>query len=306
MTVRELTAALAKGEPAPVYAVLGEEAYLRDRAVAALKAAVGGGDERGIEAFNLDLLYGDECGAADILARATEAPVFAARRLVLIKAADKLPAREGEALVPYLKAPCDSTILVLVAGKLDGRTKFGQAVAKHAVAVDCSRLPAGQLPAWIKEEARAVGVPLTEDAVHLLAELAGDSLALARRELEKLAAYVPRGRPAGPADVEALRGGEPGASVFDLSSAIAAGARAQALRILARNFEAGEAPVRILGSLVWQYRQICCGRGVRRRRPRECSACRPIAWPGSPPWRGGCRRRTCGRRSRCSRRPTRG
>ena len=49
---------------------------------------------------------------------------------------------------------------------------------------------------------------------------------------------------------------DPGASVFDLTLAIAEGRRGRALSILARNLEAGEAPLRILGSLAWQYRRL--------------------------------------------------
>ena len=42
-------------------------------------------------------------------------------------------------------------------------------------------------------------------------------------------------------DVHLLRGMDPGASVFDLTLAIAEGRRGRALSILARNLEAGEA-----------------------------------------------------------------
>lgn len=56
--------------------------------------------------------------------------------------------------------------------------------------------------------------------------------------------------------MEALRGTEPGVSVFDLLSAIGAHDHGRAIRILARNVENGEAPLRILGALVWQYRRL--------------------------------------------------
>jgi DNA polymerase-3 subunit delta len=105
-------------------------------------------------------------------------------------------------------------------------------------------------------EAARLNVRLDEDAVALLKELSGGVLYAVRRELEKLAAYVPGGRSATSADVHVLRGMEPGASVFDLTLAIAAGDRLRALSILARNLEAGEAPLRLLGSLAWQYRRI--------------------------------------------------
>jgi DNA polymerase-3 subunit delta len=237
------------------------EDYLRDQAVAAIKAAVLGGAEEG--GFNCDVLYGDETDASEVLAGAGEAPMFGERRLVVVKAADRLPARERDALLPYLEHPCDSTTLVFVAAKLDRRQRFTKALKERAVTVECSALPDHHLADWIRREAERSGVRLNEEAILLMKELAvslkdleGGALYMVRRELEKLAVYMPEGKEASPADVEAVRGGEPGASVFDLSEAIAARDRGRALRILARNLEAGEAPLRILGSLAWQYRRI--------------------------------------------------
>ncbi|MEW6544321.1 MAG: DNA polymerase III subunit delta [Nitrospirota bacterium] len=294
MNVRpqELSATIGRQGIASLYLVVGEEDCLRDQAVAAIRAAVlGGGSgasapDGGLEAFNHDLLYGDETGAAEILARAGEVPVFASRRLVMVKAAEKLPAREGEALLSYCKAPCDTTTLVFVAAKLDGRTKFAQGLGKAAVVVDCSALTEWDLTGWITREAVSLGVQLTGEAVQTLKERvlslkdqAGGALYPVRRELEKLAAYVPKGSIAGPAELEAVRGMEAGASVFDLTAAIAAGDRERVLRIAARNLEAGEAPVRILGSLVWQYRRIWKVKDLLRQGGTESEAARHLRMP---------------------------
>lgn len=248
----QLLSALKQGPPAPMYLVVGEEDLLRDEAVAALKAALlGEGGE-----FNFDLFYGDEAEGSEILNCASEVPVFAERRVVLVKAAEKLPAREAEKLLPYLAAPVESTTLVFVAVKLDGRLKFSQALARAAVTVDCSPLREMQLGPWLGRDAQRLGLRLDEKAVEVLKETCGGSLYAARREMEKLASYVESDRPATAADVYQLRGVEPGASVFDLTLAIADGHRGRVLSILARNLEAGEAPLRILGSLAWQYRRI--------------------------------------------------
>ncbi|MFM8551036.1 MAG: DNA polymerase III subunit delta, partial [Nitrospiraceae bacterium] len=150
MRLSDITATIAKDGAAPLYLVTGEKRgfrkdsfevddYLVDQAVAAIKGAVltgSAGDEGGdggTDAFNYDLLYGDETDASDILAKAGEAPVFAARRLILIKSADKLPAAEGEKLLDYLAEPCETTALVFVAGtKMDERRTFTQPLMKRA------------------------------------------------------------------------------------------------------------------------------------------------------------------------------
>lgn len=254
VTSLELPQALARSGVGPLYAVVGEEDYLRDQAVAALRtAALGPASDSG---FNYDIFHGDDAAVEDVLACAAEIPVFAERRVVVYKTVEKLPAREGDKLLSYFSAPNDTTTLIIVAVKLDGRLKWTQALTKQAVSVDCAALREARLSTWIRQEAAALGVRLEEDAIQLLKEVGSESLYAVKRELEKLAAYVPSERTVQSAEVEVLRGTEPGASVFDLMNAIGAHDPGRAMRILARNVENGEAPLRILGALVWQYRRL--------------------------------------------------
>src|SRR5437763_15189180 len=104
---------------------------------------------------------------------------------------------------------------------------------------------------WIRREADRAGVRLNEEAIQLMKEMAvslndleGGALYRVRRELEKLAVYMQEGTEASPADVEVIRGGEPGASVCDLPEPIAALDRGRALRIVASDLEAREVPLR--------------------------------------------------------------
>ncbi len=254
MKSHDLKRTIERQGVAPIYLVLGEEDDLRDHALRVVKEAVlGGGDG---DAFNCDLFYGDECTASDVVQCAQEIPVFSERRLVILKNVEKLAAREFEHLVEYVQAPNSSTSLVLSASKLDGRLKATQALKSKAQVVDCASLPTQQVTPWIREQAADLHVKLDEDAVQALAELADRSLGYLRRELEKVAVATPADTVAGAADVDALRGVEPGASVFDLSAAITSGDHARALRIVSRNLDAGEAPLRILGALLWQFRRL--------------------------------------------------
>ncbi len=286
MKALDLPAVLVKQNLEPLYLIMGEEDHLRDFAVARLRAAFGAGEGGGLDEFNSDVLYGDECDAATIQARAGEAPVFAARRLILIKAADKLSAKQGEALIPYLQAPSSTATVAFVCAKLDGRLKWTQALKERAVLIDCSSLIEPQLSAWLTREAESVGVRIGQEAAQSLKEYAGSlkdsaggSLGLVRRELEKLAIYVPEGRAATIEDALAVRGTDAGASVFKLAEAMGAGQRALALRILGRNLEAGEQPLRILGSLAWQYRQIWKAKDALDGRRSEAEAGRLLRMP---------------------------
>lgn len=273
ISLSQLTAQLAQGAVAPLYVLVGEEDLLRDTALAQLKQSILGveGDD-----FNCDLFYGDEAEGTQIASCASEVAVFASRRLVIVKAADKLPARQAEALLPYLKDPNESTTVIFVAAKLDGRLKFTQALMQASLVVDCSPLKDSQLLPWLKQEADRVGVRIDEDAFHMLKDACGGSLYSVRREVEKLASYVPADRAVTVDDVATLRGTEPGASVFDLAAAIGGKNRGRALSIIARNLEAGEAPLRMLGSLAWQYRRLWKVKELMRQGGREGEAARTL------------------------------
>ena len=240
----------------------GEDVCLRDQAIETIQGALrstgasvddGRSDD---DDFSCDVLYGDETDAREILARVQEVPFFSTHQVVLLKWADKLSAREGEALISYFSAPSDSTTLIVSAAKLDGRLKWVQALKKQAVVVDCAPLYDNQRMGWIRQEAARFGIRLDAEAAEVLKELAGEGLSVVRRELEKLALYVSKKEAITAHDVVAVQGAEPGASVFDLSGAIIHGRVSQALLILEKTLEAGEAPLRILGALLWQYRRL--------------------------------------------------
>ena len=260
----------------------GEDACLRDQAIETIQGAsrsegahAGDGQSNGDD-FSRDVLYGDETNAQEILARVQEVPFFSTHRVVLLKWADKLPAREGEALIPYFSAPSDSTTMIVSAAKLDGRLKWVQALKKQAVVVDCTPLYDNQRMGWVRQEAARLGIRLDAEAEGLLKELAGEGLYVVRRELEKLSLYVSKTEAITAHDVVAVQGAEPGASVFDLSGAIIQGRVSQALLILEKTLEAGEAPLRILGALLWQYRRLWKAKDGLSRRVSEAAVAKSL------------------------------
>ncbi len=272
-----------------LYAVLGEEDCLRDQAIDMIRnhvsppaEAVAQGDVQAAthaddgDAFAFEVLYGDETSAQDIVCHAREVPFFSRHRVMVLKWADKLSAREGDVLMPYFAAPSDTTTLIISAGKLDGRMRWVQACTKQAVVVNCAPLYGNQRPGWIRQEAARLGLRLDAEAEDVLSDTGGEGLYRVRRELEKLALYVPRGTTVEARDVVAVQGKEPGASVFDLSGAIAQGNEARALLILDNNLEADEPPLRILGALLWQYRRLWKARDGLNRGVGEAVVARSL------------------------------
>ena len=274
--LHELKRQLATGDLAPLYFVVGEEAPLRDDAVAAIRAAVLGPDDANVGAFNSDVVYGDETEAAEILTLCGNLPMFATWRLVVVKEVGALGVREAERLLPYLEEPVESTCLVLTGGKVDGRVKFFQALKQAAVSVDCAPLDARALPAWVQDQAGALGLRLDQAARELLIEASGGALGVLCREMEKLAAYVAPNTRVTAADVEAVQGADTGGSVHDLIDALQRRDRVGSLRSLSKVLDAGEPPLRVLGFLAACWRNMWRARKFSEEMLRDFELFREI------------------------------
>jgi DNA polymerase-3 subunit delta len=279
--ISELARQLASGNVAPIYLLLGEESFLRDAALAMIRHSVLEEDDVG-GGFNYDLLYGDETDALEVLNRCDTLPVFAPRRLVVIREVGGLRARETERLLPYLKTPVETTCLVLSGEKVDGRQNFFKTVKGAAVVVDCSPLDPRYLAEWISEQAKTVGLRLEDTACVALQDASAGNLAVISRELEKLVDYLHPITHVTAADVEAVRGADTGGTVWDVLDGLARKDREASLRALGKILDAGEPPLRLVGLLAYQWRQVWKTREQLNRRVPEVGLARIL---GVPPFR---------------------
>src|ERR1700723_308889 len=154
MTPGEAIAQAKRGALLPVYVLVGEERFLRDQVVVEIRAAALGS---GIAAFNEDKLQAGEVDVDKAINAARTVPMMAPKRFVLIRGVERWDSArdgggkddgdEGEAeekssapspldkLAAYAAAPIDSTCMVLVAEKIDGRRKLAALAKKQGFLV---------------------------------------------------------------------------------------------------------------------------------------------------------------------------
>ena len=113
MTPVELARAIKQNQIPALLFLYGEESYLLQRDLRQLLDAVLPVADRD---FNFDNLSAKEVRAETILDRARTFPVFAPRRLVLVKDAQLLSAESLDLLTSYLHDPSPETVLVPTAG----------------------------------------------------------------------------------------------------------------------------------------------------------------------------------------------
>lgn len=250
---REVLRRLVKGEAAPAYYLYGEEVFLRDEAEAELVARL---LPAGAADLNREVLPADEADATGIIGRAQMVPVLAPRRVILVRGADRLGARDLQALAAYLDAPVPTASLIFSAAKLDMRTRFAQVLLRQAVVCRFERPQGEELRAWVRERLARRQRRIGDEALDLLLSLVGEELHRLESELEKLALYLGDRVEAEPGDVEAL--GAPGRfrTVFDLTGALGSRPLDLALAALRDLLEGGEEPLAILGMMARRYRML--------------------------------------------------
>jgi DNA polymerase III subunit delta len=253
------------GQLRPVYLVLGEERFHADDVVAALCAASLAG---GISGFNEDKFVAGEASIDGILGAATTAPMMAQRRLVLVRAVERWePKKEagkkasGDAspldrLAEYAAAPVPSTVLVLVATKLNGQRRLVTAAKKGDYLVQCDPIDRRELPHWVASAARKRGHPISAEVADMVAEMCGPELASVDDALERLSLFVGAGQPIGEHDVATLITRIRPNTVWQLIDHIGARQAGRALGTLTEVLEPRDSGLKLLGAVTWSVRQL--------------------------------------------------
>ena len=225
-----------KGELLPVYLVAGEERLLRDEVVRELREASLGG---GVAAFNEDKFTAGEADVETIVSAARTVPMMARRRFVLVRGAERWDSAEAggspfDRLAEYAAAPVDSSCLVIVGAKIDGRS----------------------LPGWIADRFESKGNPVDRDVAELLATLAGPDPSSVDDAVERLSLYAGPGAAIDEAAVGACVARVRTADTWALVDAVGARDLGKALRTLADAYDPRERGLPLLGALAWSIRQL--------------------------------------------------
>ncbi|OGL20735.1 MAG: DNA polymerase III subunit delta [Candidatus Rokubacteria bacterium RIFCSPLOWO2_12_FULL_71_19] len=292
--------AVGSGRTPPVVLLHGPEPLLLDDAVAAVTLALF--PDPSLAALSREVLEAKEAGVEEILRSALTLPCLTPSRLVVVRGADGLPARQAEPLAAYCKAPNPSTVLLLLADETLPASHWLLRLPPPAAMV-AARRPAGRaVLTWLRGRATSAGFELEEDAGALLVELTGEDLGALVGEVEKAAlAGGPENRRVGVAEVQAVVGEHRLRDVFELTDALAARDLGRALGVLASLLQAGDEPLAVLGMLArearatWQAQEwLRAGRSpdeiVRALRRPQAAAAALVRLARTLPPRAGSRR----------------
>jgi len=253
MTPGELKKALRERRFPVLLFLYGEERFFLERIVETLQnLAV---PEEGRD-FNLNVFFGKESRATEILDSACTFPVFNEHRLVLVRDAHQIPAAELDSLIPYLKDPAPETILVFTADKVDSRRKFFQQFKKHGQLIEFKKYYDNQIPEFVTEYGRETGVGFSEEGLRAFCGRVGNNLQEIVGELDKLFNYLGDRKLVDVGDVKAIVSDIRIDSIFELTDALGLRDRGRALVLLERLLAEGVAPLLVLSMITRHLRQL--------------------------------------------------
>jgi len=256
---QELLTALAAGRIPAVALIVGEERFFVDRALSALRAAVLGQDDVGL---NEDVFEGKGTSASRVLDAARTLPMLASRRLVLVRDASGIAPTELDKLADYLEQPYESCCLVLVAESLDGRTRLSKRASKAGYLIEASGIKQAELRAFVQDEAKRRKVRIEPDAAAALLDAVGNDLPAIDDALERLSLFVGDGRAIDLAAVETCVARVRVESIWALVDAVGMRDRRTALRSAASLLADREPPLRILAMVARQLRMLARMQGA--------------------------------------------
>ena len=187
-TINQLITDIKESKIAPIYFLMGEEAYYIDIISDYIESHVLAEEEKG---FNQMVLYGKDVSIQDIVSNAKRYPMMAERQVIIVKEAQNL-IKTIEQLVDYAKNPQPTTVLVFnyKYKTLDKRKALYKTLSKSAVVFESKKIYEDKIPSWIQNFLRAKQLTITPKASSMLTEFLGNDLSKIANELTKLELVV--------------------------------------------------------------------------------------------------------------------
>lgn len=242
-----------------LFVITGEEDYLARRYLTSLMARLN--PQKDPEMLQpLD-------GNADLqqLYKALDSsPFFSEKNIIFMEEPKFLSAslnkQQEEQLQTYLSDIPPYNILILkTSHKLDKRKKLSKLLAKHGIIVECDPIAVWNIEAWLRERIRELNLEFEPRALMYMLEIirAMDNISLAfiNQELEKLK-LIAAGDLITLDLLQENLSSIPEVSSYRLWDKLCEGKLASALRLYEIQLEAGMHPLKILGLLVKQIRQL--------------------------------------------------
>ncbi len=266
-----------------LYILYGEDDYSRQQALDEIKRTIG--DETAL-ATNTTVLEAPQATLDQLRSVAEAMPFLAEKRLVIIqgllerfearaksgrrKKAASVSSRQSEhqSLADYLVTIPDSTVAVLVDGKISSKNPLLGALSARAKVRAFPLLERDKLTQWINKRVAESGGSISQSAIGLLTSYVGSNLWVMTSEIDKLVLFT-GGRQIEADDVRQVVSYVQEGSVFNLIDAILEFRGGMAEKLAEQLMQKGASPAYILVMLTRQLRLVVRVKELKSQRRPE-------------------------------------
>ncbi len=253
-----------------LYILYGEDDYSRQQALDEIKRTIG--DETAL-ATNTTVLEAPQATIDQLRSVAEAMPFLAEKRLVIVhgllerfearaksgrrKKAASVSNRQSEhqSLADYLVAIPNSTVAVLVDGKISGKNPLLGALSARAKVKAFPLLEKERLTQWINKRVAASGGSISQSAIDLLTGYVGSNLWVMASEIDKLVLFT-GSRQIEADDVRQVVSYVQEGNIFNLIDAILEFRGGMAEKLAEQLMQKGASPAYILVMLARQLRLV--------------------------------------------------
>ncbi|MBL4867576.1 MAG: DNA polymerase III subunit delta [Pseudomonadales bacterium] len=215
----------------PVYLISGDVPLIQQEVCDKLRGAANSQGYTERELFSVEKGFDWN----NLIQSASSISLFGDRKIIELRMPTGKPGDAGsKALQAYLVDPSPDNILIITTGKLDAasqRGKWFKTIDKMGAFIPIWPVDAKQLPQWVNQRMRSIGLEPVRQAVQVLAERVEGNLLAASQEIEKL--HVLKGNgPISAKDIEFSVADSARYDVFGLVDAALEGNAQRSLKIL--------------------------------------------------------------------------
>ncbi len=255
MTPEDLDQKISQGKTEPFYFLYGPETFYHVEAIRSLTKLWIDEDNRD---FNLETFDARTSNVNDWLGSAKTLSFLGGTKLVIVRNLhDAIPKdEEAQSLIDYCSDPIVEACLVITADKVDRKRKIYKALTKVKGAVACEAPKENVLVNWIRDRAKDQGYSMNMNAARALVNRVGARPGVLAQELNKTLMYVGKNKEVSEKDVQEVVGETRLETVFSLTDALKNKNPHKALQLLHNQLDHGEEPIKIMGTIAWQFRVI--------------------------------------------------
>lgn len=234
----ELATAFRHQNYDPLYFFFGEETFLIDELQDLLIETALDPNQHD---FNLDVIYGSEAEASEVIGLCQGFPAGAPHRVLIVREFEKLD--NNRQFKGYTQQPNPNAIVLLACTEKPNLSAHPyRALKENATWSEFQSPYDNEMPDWIQDYVSGKGYDIEPRAVQMLADYVGTDLQRAASEIEKLMTFAGDRTRLTTDDVLAASGQTREFNVFELQAAIGEGRHADAERVAGRILQQASNP----------------------------------------------------------------